>query len=178
MDEAGILGGGQVRQIPSPYGVGQETGYTVPLIVTTWGREGQGSGFSIPAFQDPPWFYLLFHPCVTTPWTVAHQAPLSLEFSRQKFWNGFPFPAPGDLSDPGMECMSPALASRFFTTASHGNPMDMFLTSIYMYASTGPPYKNKQMTDKLVDAITTSTILILHFVMREDKMYDNIVEGK
>ena len=74
--------------------------------------------------------------------------------------------------------MSPALASRFFTTASHGNPMDMFLTSIYMYASTGPPYKNKQMTDKLVDAITTSTILILHFVMREDKMYDNIVEGK
>ena len=54
-------------QIPSPYGVGEETGYTVPLIVKTWGMEGQeGSGFSIPAFQDPPWFYLLFHPLVST----------------------------------------------------------------------------------------------------------------
>ena len=40
-----------VRQIPPPYGVGGETGYTVPLIVTTWGREGQqGSGFPILAF--------------------------------------------------------------------------------------------------------------------------------
>ena len=47
-----------------------------------------------------------------------------------------------------------------------------------MYASTGPPYKNKQTTDKLVDAITTSTILIPHFIMRENKMYDNIVEDK
>ena len=54
----------------------------------------------------------------------------------------------------------------------------MFLTSICMYASTGPPYKNKQTTDKLVDAITTSTILIPHFIMRENKMYDNIVEDK
>ena len=47
-----------------------------------------------------------------------------------------------------------------------------------MYASTGPPYKNKQMTDKLVDATTTGTILIPHLIMRENKMYDNIVEDK
>ena len=58
-------------QIPPPYEVGGETGYTVPLIVTTWGREGQqGSGFSNPfhpiPFQDSPWFNLLFHPWVTT----------------------------------------------------------------------------------------------------------------
>ena len=63
--------GGRVRQIPPPYEVGGETGYTVPLIVTTWGREGQqGSGFSIPfhliSFQDSPWFNLLLHPWVTT----------------------------------------------------------------------------------------------------------------
>ena len=35
--------------------------------------------------------------------TVAYQAPLSMEFSRQKYWSGLPFPSPGDLPDPGME---------------------------------------------------------------------------
>ena len=38
-----------------------------------------------------------------TPWTVAHQAPLSKGFSRQEYWNGLPFPSPGDLPDPGIE---------------------------------------------------------------------------
>ena len=67
LDEAHILGGKRVGQIPSPYGIGGETGYIVPLIVTAWGREGQlRSGFSVSAFQDPPWFYLLFHPWITT----------------------------------------------------------------------------------------------------------------
>ena len=37
------------------------------------------------------------------PWVVAHQVPLSLGFSRQKDWNGLPFPSPGDLPDPGIE---------------------------------------------------------------------------
>ena len=44
-----------------------------------------------------------------TPWTVAHQAPLSMGFSRREFWSGLPFPSPGDLSDPGTEPRSPAL---------------------------------------------------------------------
>ena len=44
-----------------------------------------------------------------TPWTVAHQALLSMEFSRQKYWSGLPFPSPGDLPNPGMEPGSPAL---------------------------------------------------------------------
>ena len=43
------------------------------------------------------------------PWTVAHQVPLSMEFSRQEYWNGLPFPSPGDLPNPGTECGSPAL---------------------------------------------------------------------
>ena len=43
-----------------------------------------------------------------TPWTVAYQAPLSMEFSRQEYWSGLPYPSPGDLPDPG-EPMSPAL---------------------------------------------------------------------
>ena len=54
--------------------------------------------------------------CVTL-WTVAHQAPLSMGFSRQEYWSGWPCPPPGDLSDPGMEPRSlgsPALAGVFF----------------------------------------------------------------
>ena len=44
-----------------------------------------------------------------TAWTIAHQAPLSLGFSRQEYWSGLSFPSPGDLSDPGSEPRSPAL---------------------------------------------------------------------
>ena len=43
-----------------------------------------------------------------TPWTVAHQAPLSSEFCRQEYWSRLPFPSPGDLPDPGIEPASPA----------------------------------------------------------------------
>ena len=50
------------------------------------------------------------------PWTVAHQAPLSVEFSRQEYWNGLPFPPSGDLSDPEIKPKSPTLADGFFTT--------------------------------------------------------------
>ena len=52
-------------------------------------------------------------------WTVAHQAPLSMEFSRQEGWSGLPFPLPGDLPNPAVEptCPeAPALAGGFFTT--------------------------------------------------------------
>ena len=52
-------------------------------------------------------------------WTVAHQAPLSMGFSRQRILSGLPFPTPGDLSDPGFQPVSltsPALAGGFFTT--------------------------------------------------------------
>ena len=44
-----------------------------------------------------------------TSWTAAHQAPLSMEFSSKEYWNGLPFPFPGDLPDPGIEPRSPAV---------------------------------------------------------------------
>ena len=44
-----------------------------------------------------------------TPWTVVHQAPLSMGFSRQEYWSGLPFHSPEDLSDPGIKPGSPAL---------------------------------------------------------------------
>ena len=58
----------------------------------------------------------------TTPWTVAHQAPLSMGFSRQENWSGLPLPSLGDLSDPRTEPKSPAIAARFFTTEPPGKP--------------------------------------------------------
>ena len=53
---------------------------------------------------------------LVTPGTVAHQAPLSMGFPRQKYWSGLPFPFPGDFPDPRIEPESPALAGAFFTT--------------------------------------------------------------
>ena len=53
------------------------------------------------------------------PWTVAHQAPLSMGFPRQEYWSGLPFPTPEDLPNPGIEpasFLSPALTGRSFTT--------------------------------------------------------------
>ena len=50
-----------------------------------------------------------------SPWSIAHQAPLSMGFPRQEYWSGFPFPSPGDLPHPGIKPMSPALAGGFFT---------------------------------------------------------------
>ena len=44
-----------------------------------------------------------------TPWTVAHQTPLSMGFSRQEYWSGLPFPSPGDLPDPEIKPVSPTL---------------------------------------------------------------------
>ena len=55
-----------------------------------------------------------------TPWTVALQAPLSIESSRQEYWRGLPFLPPGNLPDPGIEPASPVLRGRFFTTAPPG----------------------------------------------------------
>ena len=55
-----------------------------------------------------------------TPWTVTHQAPLSMEFSRQEYWNGLPFPSPGDLPDPGIKPRSPALQADSLTSDPPG----------------------------------------------------------
>ena len=60
-----------------------------------------------------------------TPWTVAFQAPLPKEFSRQKYWSGLSFSTPGDISNLGIEpasLASPALAGGFFTTVPPGKP--------------------------------------------------------
>ena len=57
-----------------------------------------------------------------TPWTTAHQTPLSMEFPRQEYWNGLPFPTPGDLPDPGTEPGSPALQAGALPSEPPGKP--------------------------------------------------------
>ena len=60
--------------------------------------------------------------CLTlaTPWTVAHQAPLSVRFLRQDYKSGLPFPSPGDLADPGIKPKSPALQVVSFLSEPKG----------------------------------------------------------
>ena len=74
---------------------------------------------------------------VATPWTVAHQAPLSMGFPRQEDWSGLPFPTPGDLLDVGIEltCLaSPALVGRFFTTAPPGKlPICEYTMGLHLF---------------------------------------------
>ena len=57
-----------------------------------------------------------------TPWTVAHQAPSSMGFSRQEYWSGLPFPSPGDLSNPGIKPRSPTLQTDILTSEPPGKP--------------------------------------------------------
>ena len=56
------------------------------------------------------------------PWTVACQAPLSMEFSRQEYWSGLPLPFLGDLLDPGIKPRSPALQRDYLQSETPGKP--------------------------------------------------------
>ena len=59
-----------------------------------------------------------------TPWTTAHQALLSIEFCRQEYWSGLPFPPPGDLPDPGIEPVFPALPSDSLSLSHWGSSLN------------------------------------------------------
>ena len=60
-----------------------------------------------------------------TPWTVAHQVPLSMGFPRQEYWIGLPFPSPGHLPDPGIEPASPAWQADSLLLSHLRNPGNM-----------------------------------------------------
>ena len=62
-----------------------------------------------------------------TPWTIPCQAPLSLEFSRQEYWSGNPFPSPGGLPNPGTEPGSPTLQADYLVFESPGKPSTSLL---------------------------------------------------
>ena len=66
------------------------------------------------------------------PWTVAYKAPLSMEFSRQEYWSGLPFPSPGDLLDPGIEPKSPTLQADSLPSEPAGKPHELHIQSIIL----------------------------------------------
>ena len=70
-----------------------------------------------------------------TPWPVAHQAPPSVEFSRQEYWSGLSFPSLGDLPDLGIEPRSPALQVDSLPLASLGKASYKFLKFESLYVS-------------------------------------------
>ena len=57
------------------------------------------------------------------PWTVAHQASLSIRFSKQEYWSGLPFPSPGDLPNPGIEPGSPRYRQMLYHLSHQGSPL-------------------------------------------------------
>ena len=76
-----------------------------------WKQRGPSLNFSLPS---------TVHACsgVCDSWRPHRLAPLSMEFSRQEYWSGLSFPSPGDLPDPGIETVNPALAGGFITTSA------------------------------------------------------------
>ena len=66
------------------------------------------------------------------PWTVAHQASLSMGFSRQEYWSGLPFPSPGGLPDPGIEPRSPALQLDALPSEPPGKSITYIKSYIYL----------------------------------------------
>ena len=93
---------------------------------------------------------------LAAPWTVAHQAPLSLGFSRQKDWSGQPCPSPGDLHHPGIELGSPSIAGRFFTIWATreapkcpSNLLCSLTWAILLSLSPGRPGVSMQFSDPL-----------------------------
>ena len=79
---------------------------------------------NLPAMQEWKWkcWSLSRVWLFATPWTVAHQAPLSMKFSRQEYWSGLPFPSPGDPPNPGIKLASPALQDDSLPSEPPGSP--------------------------------------------------------
>ena len=67
---------------------------------------------------------------LVTPWSTAHQAPLSMGFPREEYWSGLPFPFPGDLPDPGIKPGSPALQADSLPAEPSGLPLTTQLVGI------------------------------------------------
>ena len=133
-------------------------------IVNCSKMENHKSPFILADFCILPFVCMLSHiQLFSTLWTVAHQAPLSMEFSRQEYWSGLPFPTPGYLPDWGIKpisLMSPALTGRFFTTVPPGKP------SIRSYTKLGAFHRLNEF-NKIYANFTSSTVIEWSFELFE-----------
>ena len=92
-----------------------------------------------------------------SPWTVAHQAPLSMEFSRQEYWSGLTFSSPGYLPNPGIEPRSPALKADSLPS----EPLGKSYTFIYIQHIQHPLTRHKVLWDLKIWEVLKQCILIL-----------------
>ena len=77
-------------------------------------------------WSEVEWMSLSHVWLFATPWTVAHQAPLSMGFSRQEYWSGLPFHFPGDLSNLGIEPRSPTFQAGSLPSEPPGKPVTLY----------------------------------------------------
>jgi len=109
--ERGLSCTGRVLPTLRWAGGGGEGGHGCRCLMRCSGRVNRGTSLQKICCSGSRWICVqsLSHvQLFATPWTVALQAPLSMEFSRQEYWSGLPFPPPGDLPNPGIESASPA----------------------------------------------------------------------
>ena len=72
-------------------------------------------------------------------WTIVHQAPLSMVFSKQEYWSGLPCPLPGDLPNPGIKSRSPALQVGSLPSEPPGKPKNTGVDSISLLQGSSQP---------------------------------------
>ena len=89
-----------------------------------------------------------------TPWTVAYEAPLSIEFSRQEYWSGLSFPPPRDLPDPGIKPRSPALQADALPSEPPGK-LKAEEPEIKLPTSAGPSKKQENSRKTSISALLT-----------------------
>ena len=104
-----------------------------------------------------------------TPWTVAHQGPPSIGFSRQEYWSGLPFPSPGDLPDPGTETRSPALQADALSSEPPGKPSKIKWENILRQMKIKTQIKNSRDTAKAVLRGKFGTLTV--YIKIEDRSY-------
>ena len=79
-----------------------------------------------------------------TPWTAAHQAPLSMKCSRQEYWSGLPVPSPGDLPNLGIKARSPTLQVDYLLTESPGKSKNPGVGSLSLLQGIFPTQESNQ----------------------------------
>ena len=110
------------------------------------------------------------------PWTLAHPAPLSMDFPRQEYWSGLPCPPPGDLPDPGIQPASPALAGRFFTTEPPGKPSKILIPILKLNMSL--QIMSRESKEKLFCTINNkNTFQSMMFYQRLDYLFIHQLEN-
>ena len=97
------------------------------------------------------------------PWTIACQAPLFMDFSRQEFWSGLPFPTPRGPPNAGVEPVSPALASRLFTAEPPGKLCTSFTWTLFLLHAISPIFSPNTISAPNSKPILFQPLYVLNY---------------